>query len=444
MRKMERLLQEKETPVSSSASESPKSASKFPALQVSAAAGAGAAGIAFALLLFFFIRRACLRRKKACKIDDAEWPATTELRRYKLEEVEKATKSFSQERLIGSGAFGNVYRGVIHGDRRTLAIKRAHSDSYETVEEFRNEVELLSRIKHKNLVSLVGYCAEAGQRVLLYEYVSNGSLADYITPGKTPLTWQQRLNIAVGSAKGIAHLHGDVNKPGIIHRDIKPSNIMLDHGFEAKISDFGLVRMGPTGDESHVSTQVKGTPGYMDPAYCSTLHLSTSADVYSFGVILLQLVTASAAVDHSRDRTKSHISDWARASIESGRVEEIVDPGLEFEARGMKTMLRMAQLGIRCTAWNPKERPTMAEAAKELEEEGRRAARSARRSSGDFPLESISIDGVGLQRFSVGSCGDMSSIKSASLRCLEVNGSNGGGDGNNLTAVSEDMNMRGG
>ncbi|KAK8945837.1 putative LRR receptor-like serine/threonine-protein kinase [Platanthera guangdongensis] len=441
MRKMERLLQEKETPVSSSASESPKSASKFPALQTSAAAG-----IAFALLLCFFTRRACLRRKKACKIDNAEWPAaTTEPRRYKLEDVEKATKSFSEERLIGSGAFGNVYRGVIHGDRRTLAIKRAHSDSHETVEEFRNEVELLSRIKHKNLVSLVGYCAEAGQRVLLYEYVSNGSLADYITPGpgKTPLTWQQRLNIAVGSAKGIAHLHGDVSKPSIIHRDIKPSNIMLDHGFEAKISDFGLVRMGPSGDESHVSTQVKGTPGYMDPAYCSTLHLSTSADVYSFGVILLQLVTSSAAVDHTRHGTKSHISDWARASIESGRVEEIVDPGLEFEARGMKTLLRMAQLGIRCTAWNPKERPTMAEAAKELEEERRRATRSARRSSGDFPLESISIEGVGLQRFSVGSCGDMSSIKSSSLRCLEVNESDGGGDGNNLTAVREDMNMRG-
>ncbi|KAH0456097.1 hypothetical protein IEQ34_014004 [Dendrobium chrysotoxum] len=436
----------------------PKSTAGFPVLQISAAVGASVAGITFALLLFFYIRKYYYNKRKKAGNKDADWPKV-ELRQYRLAELEKATNSFSGDRLLGSGAFGNVYKGVFNGGKITLAIKKAHLDSYQTVEEFRNEVELLHRVKHKNLVCLVGYCAEDGQRVLLYEYVSQGCLLEYLVgKGKRPLTWQQRIKIAIGSAKGdfhnklvktenhshkievslsIAHLHE--TQPNIIHRDVKPSNILIDDEFEAKVSDFGLVKLGPDGDASHVSTQVKGTPGYMDPAYCSSLHLTPSSDVYSFGVILLQLVTACPALDHMRPRSQYHISDWAKASIERGRLEEILDASLQLGPCNMKMILKMAQLGIKCTAWQPKDRPTMRQVVIELEAQIR-AISSMQTSSDAEELQSISINNVQLQRFSVGSYDDLS-IRSTSLRSLDVNG-NSSSERSKLSGISEEMNGR--
>ncbi|KAM3709886.1 hypothetical protein ACJW31_02G208300 [Castanea mollissima] len=282
-----------------------------------------------------------------------------------------ATNNFSQDCLLGSGAFGNVYKGDFHVEG-TLAIKRSLADPYQSVEEFRNEGRLLSKVKHKNLVSLVGYCEEPagpkGAKLLVYEYVPNGSLLEYIT-GKRgrSLTWRQRVNIAIGAAKGIAHLHEGI-QPSIIHRDIKPSNILVGDEFEAKVSDFGLVKMGPTEYQSHVSSQIKGTPGYLDPAYCMSLHLTPSSDVYSFGVILLQLVAARPAVYSNGRLSNYHVIEWARPSLEKGSVEEILDVNLLSEPCNMEIMLKMAQLGLRCSVKVPEQRPTMNQVWQELEE----------------------------------------------------------------------------
>ncbi|KAG0462217.1 hypothetical protein HPP92_020693 [Vanilla planifolia] len=375
-------------------SQGDKGPSGFHVLRICIPLGA-TAGLFLGFLLFFWIQRRKKRRRRR-----NDWPMI-EIRQYQFDELEKATEYFSEERLIGSGAFGNVYKGYFDEEKRTLAIKIAHADSYESFEEFHNEIDLLSRVEHKNLVNLVGYCADAGQRALVYEYVSHGSLLEYILgKERKPLTWQQRVNIAIGSAKGIAHLHEEV-KPSIIHRDIKPSNILINEGFEAKVSDFGLAKKGPEDDASHVSTQPKGTPGYLDPAYFSTLRLSPSSDVYSFGVILLQLVSACPALDHMRNRSQYHIIDWAKPSVEKGFLEDIVDPSLLLEACDMKVMLKIAQLGLRCTTWEPNERPTMRQVVRELEESLRHAMRKL--DDGEHELESISIEGVTLQRFYVGS-----------------------------------------
>ncbi|KAM5546877.1 putative serine/threonine-protein kinase PBL11 [Rosa sericea] len=366
-----------------------------------------------------------------------------DLRRFHLEELVKATNNFNRDCMLGCGAFANVYKGNFD-DLGTLAIKRAHADSFQSVEEFRNEVRLLSKVKHRNLVGLVGYCEEPvgarGGKVLIYEYVPNGSLLDYIMGKKwISLSWRQRVNIAIGAAKGIAHLHEGVN-PSIIHRDIKPSNILIGDGFEAKVSDFGLVKSGPVGDDSHVSSQIKGTPGYLDPAYCASFHLSQFSDVYSFGIILLQLVSSRPAVDMTGNRPNFHIIDWARPSLERGRVEEILDANLLSEPCNTEVMLKMGKLGLRCVVKIPKNRPTMSQVCRELEEalysaDNKQQLRESRRSNGaprrptdlgfrgsidyDQSLNSVSLDGIGFQKFHVDL--DSMSFQSTSLRCLENN-----------------------
>ncbi|XP_071708556.1 probable serine/threonine-protein kinase PBL11 [Rutidosis leptorrhynchoides] len=338
------------------------------------------------------------------------------LRKFQVQELEIATNNFSKDYLIGSGAFGNVYKGTFDGDI-TLAIKRARDDSYTSTHEFRNGTK--------------------GVQILVYEYVPNGSLLEHIVGReRKPLTWRQRVTIAIQAAKGIAHLHEGI-KPSIIHRDIKPSNILIGEGFEAKVSDFGLVRTGPIGDNSYVSSQIKGTPGYLDPAYCTSYHLSPFSDVYSFGVILLQLIAARPAVDSNRKSSSHHIIEWARPHLERGNVEEILDTNLLLECN-MDIMLKMGLLGLRCVAKEPKERPTMTQVYKELEAALWSANSIDPRQLPPRPLEahigggslklrdhevtdhdtSVSLDGFGLQRFRV----DMESLsfQSTSMRCLEV------------------------
>ncbi|KAK7376158.1 hypothetical protein VNO78_35012 [Psophocarpus tetragonolobus] len=368
------------------------------------------------------------------------------LKYFDFKELERATKNFSQDYLLGSGAFGNVYKGTFDLDG-TLAIKRAHSESFSSVEEFRNEVRLLSAVRHINLIGLVGYYEEPernGAKILVYEYVPNGSLLEYIMGNRTSLTWRQRLNIAMGAARGIAYLHEGV-KPSIIHRDIKPSNILLGESFEAKVSYFGLVRSRPIGDQSHVSSQIKGTPGYLDPTYFSSFHLTKFSDIYSFGIIPLQLVSARPVVDCTENQNQ-HIIDWARPSLEKGRVEEIMDANLlcQSEPCNMKAMLKMGQLALRCVVVEPKHRPTMTQVCQELEQalystdsfnykhsskgflrpidSSQQSTKSETRGSlesYDCSQSFVSIDGVGFQKFHVDM--DSFSFKSTDLRCLENN-----------------------
>ncbi|TYK12510.1 serine/threonine-protein kinase CDL1-like [Cucumis melo var. makuwa] len=352
------------------------------------------------------------------------------LRRFEFEELGKATKNFSREYLLGAGSFANVYKGVLESEGEIVAIKRPHADSYTSLDEFRNEVKLLSSVKHKNLVALVGYCEETTgnvrERILVYEYVPNGSLLDYmIGRGGRSLTWRQRVNIAIGAAKGIGHLHKGM-KASIIHRDVKPSNILIGDGMEPKVCDFGLVRSGPVGDRSHVSSQIKGTPGYLDPAYCSTFHLTPFSDVYSFGIILLQLVSARPVLASNRPIPDSHIVQWAGPSLEKGRVEEILDADLLTESCNFEVMLKMGQLGLKCTSQQPKYRPTMAQVWQELEEALHGADNFWKRKQLmqnsmeiEYSESLASTEGIRFGKFRVGM--DSFAFESASLKCLEIN-----------------------
>ncbi|KAH0969199.1 hypothetical protein GBA52_028924 [Prunus armeniaca] len=372
------------------------------------------------------------------------------LRRFQLEELVKATKNFSKDCLLGCGAFGSVYQGTFD-DLQTLAIKRTHADSFQSAEEFRNEVRLLSKVKHRNLVGLVGFCEEPsgarGGKVLIYEYVPNGSLLDYFMGIKwRSLTWRQRVNIAIGAAKGWLHTDFMLQLTGCVYR--KKKKMMI------------IIKSGPTGDQSHVSSQIKGTPGYLDPAYCSSFHLTPFSDVYSFGVILLQLVSSRPAVDLTGHRPKQHIIDWARPSIERGRVEEILDANLLTEPCNTEMMLKMGQLGLRCVVKVPKNRPTMSEVCQELEEAlynadnlfiNKQPSRESRRSTGsrrptepghkrsidyDQSQNSVSIDGIGFQRFHVDI--DSLSFQSTSLRCLELDNSSISIDIDNFEDIHEE------
>ncbi|WCJ32722.1 protein kinase family protein [Euphorbia peplus] len=409
--------------------------------------------VAFCVLVslcIFFRRRIFPYFSKKRKHQGSLKGEVLSLRRFSFEELERATDRFSKEFLLGSGAFGNVYKANSR-EEGYLAIKRAHADSFQSVEEFRNEVRLLSKVKHRNLVNLVGFCEETGgkrAKALVYEYVPNGSLLEYIIGkrGRT-LTWRQRVNIAIGAAKGIAHLHDGV-KPSIIHRDIKPSNILIGENFEAKVSDFGLVKLGPCDDKSHVSSQIKGTPGYLDPAYCSSFHLSPFSDVYSFGVILLQLVSARPAVDCTRNLSNCHIIDWARPSLESGNVAEILDASLLTEPCNMEMMLKMGQLGLRCVVQNPKKRPTMTRVWQELEDalhsrpsSHRLIGHGTRRSvdCNDSSQSFVSIDGVRYEGFGIEMDSSISFQSDISLRCFKVNSFSIDVDKNNLRGISEDM-----
>ncbi|KAG5623268.1 hypothetical protein H5410_008486 [Solanum commersonii] len=386
------------------------------------------------------------------------------LKPFRLEQLQKATNNFSQECLVGSGAFGNVYRGTFDGEG-TLAIKKAHTESYTSTEEFENEIRLVSKVKHKNLVSLVGFCQGAGPKgakILVYEYVPNGSLLDYIMGrGGRSLTWRQRVTIAIGAAKGIAHLHEGI-KPSIIHRDIKPSNILVGENFEVKVSDFGLVKSGPIGDQSHVSSQIKGTPGYLDPAYCTSLQLTPFTDVYSYGVILLQLVAARPVVEKTRGHPNYHIIDWARPSLERGSIDEIIDANLLMEECNMEMMLKMGQLGLKCVVKVPKERPTMTQVWQELETaffsaeniidkqpsngsfklSNRSLVRGSHRMKQlDYSQSSVSIDGIRLQKFYMDI--DGLSFGSAKLRCLDTYSISFEDDSFELTGTSEETSTSG-
>ncbi|XP_039143153.1 receptor-like protein kinase ANXUR2 isoform X2 [Dioscorea cayenensis subsp. rotundata] len=427
MRSRHLLFSSSSSPISTElATQNTRGSPNFPSKELWAGFLVTLVAMVAGVVLFTCLKRQCLKKwKKSTKGVNLR---KLDLRRFHLEELQKATMSFNKECLLGSGAFGNVYKGVFDNDQ-VFAIKKSHQSSYQTILEFRNEVELLSRVKHSNLVGLEGYCDQQRRR--------------------KPLTWRQRVNIAIGAAKGIAHLHEGV-KPSIIHRDIKPSNILIGEDFEAKVSDFGLVKSGPMDGQSHVSSQIKGTPGYLDPSYCASYHLTPFSDVYSFGIILLQLVTARPAVASTRSQSRYHIIDWARASLEKGNVADIIDANLLTEPCNMDMMLKMGQLGLKCVIKSPKNRPTMIEVVRELEEalEATKSyeCKQEPRVSSHESIEkdeglSFSINGIGLEKFQVEN--DGLSINSASMQCFDVNSIilgerddlkiiNGGNDGAHL------------
>ncbi|KAF7119353.1 hypothetical protein RHSIM_Rhsim13G0044500 [Rhododendron simsii] len=231
---------------------------------------------------------------------------------FTFRELALATKNFRQECLIGEGGFGRVYKGQLEKTGQIVAVKQLDRNGFQGNREFLVEVLMLSLLHHQNLVNLIGYCADGDQRLLVYEYMPLGSLEDHLldlSPGHRPLDWFTRIKIGLGAAKGLEYLHDKANPP-VIYRDLKSSNILLDREFNAKLSDFGLAKLGPVGDKTHVSSRVMGTYGYCAPEYQRTGQLTVKSDVYSFGVVLLELITGRRAIDTTRQTGEQNLVSW--------------------------------------------------------------------------------------------------------------------------------------
>ncbi|KAL6012459.1 Wall-associated receptor kinase-like 14 [Asimina triloba] len=286
---------------------------------------------------------------------------------YSYQEIKRATEGFSETKRLGTGAYGIVYAGKLHNNE-WVAVKRIRHQDNDTVEQVVNEIKLISSVRHPNLVRLLGCCIDRGEHVLVYEFMPNGTLAQHLQRERgSGLPWTTRLKIAVDTANAITHLHSAIDPP-IYHRDIKSSNILLDYGFNTKVADFGLSRIGMP-ESSHISTAPQGTPGYLDPQYHQNFHLSDKSDVYSFGVVLVEIITAMKVVDFSRMHEEVNLAALAIDRIGRGYVDEIIDPYLEpnRDPWTLSSIHKVAELAFRCLAYHRDMRPSMMEVAAELE-----------------------------------------------------------------------------
>lgn len=292
---------------------------------------------------------------------------------FTFNELKNATRNFRPDSLLGEGGFGYVYKGWI--DEQTLlaskpgygiavAIKKLKPESFQGQKEWLAEVRYLGQLHHPNLVTLRGYCSDGDNRLLVYEFMSRGSLENHLFRRSSQvLSWSLRLKIAIGAAKGLEFLHNSK----VIYRDLKASNILLDGEYEAKLSDFGLAKDGPTGDRTHISTNVMGTQGYAAPEYIATGRLTAKADVYSYGVLLLELITGRRAVDRSKVGIEQNLVEWAQPMLGNKRkIFRIID--IRFEGRyPKKGAFEFANLTLQCINSQPNLRPQMLEVLTKLE-----------------------------------------------------------------------------
>ncbi|EHA8587596.1 Protein kinase domain [Cocos nucifera] len=292
---------------------------------------------------------------------------------FTFNELKIITENFRQDHVLGGGGFGNVYKGFITEDLREdlqpvqVAVKVHDGDnSVQGHREWLAEVTFLGQLSHPNLVKLIGYCCEDEHRMLIYEFMAQGSVEDNLfSRVMLPLPWPIRMKIAFAAAKGLAFLH-EAEKP-VILRDFKTSNILLDEEYNAKLSDFGLAKDGPVGDKSHVSTRVMGTFGYAAPEYVMTGHLTAMSDVYSYGVVLLELLTGKKSLDRSRPARQETLADWAFPLLtQKKKVLSIVDPRLNGDYP-VKAVQKVALLAYHCLNRNPKARPLMRDIVNYLE-----------------------------------------------------------------------------
>ncbi|KAG1334749.1 putative LEAF RUST 10 DISEASE-RESISTANCE LOCUS RECEPTOR-LIKE PROTEIN KINASE-like 1.1 [Cocos nucifera] len=289
---------------------------------------------------------------------------------FTYEELEEATNGFSASKELGDGGFGTVYKGKLR-DGRVVAVKRLYEHNYKREEQFMNEVEILSRLHHQNLVSLYGCTSRHSRELLLvYEYVPNGTVADHLHGPRAQegaLTWPIRLNIAIETADALGYLHAV--EPQIIHRDVKTNNILLDNSFHVKVADFGLSRLFPL-DATHVSTAPQGTPGYVDPEYHQCYQLTDKSDVYSFGVVLAELISSKPAVDTNRTRHDINLANMTTRKVQNCQLDQLVDPSLGYQTDWeMKTMITLvAELAFRCLQLERDMRPSIKEVLEVLRE----------------------------------------------------------------------------
>ncbi|PIA49232.1 hypothetical protein AQUCO_01300225v1 [Aquilegia coerulea] len=277
---------------------------------------------------------------------------------YTLRELEAATNRLADENVIGEGGYGIVYRGVL-ADNTVVAVKNLLNNRGQAEREFKVEVEVIGRVRHKNLVRLLGYCVEGAYRMLVYEYVNNGNLDQWLhgNVGKvSPLTWDIRMNIILGTAKGLAYLHEGL-EPKVVHRDVKSSNILLDQQWNAKVSDFGLAKL-LCSEDNYVSTRVMGTYGYVAPEYACTGMLNEKSDIYSFGVLMMEIITGRNPVDHSLPPEEVNLVDWLKSMVGDRKSEQVVDPKLP-EMPPSKSLKRVLLVALRCVDPDAQKRPKM-------------------------------------------------------------------------------------
>ncbi|KAM1046838.1 hypothetical protein TB2_025810 [Malus domestica] len=287
---------------------------------------------------------------------------------FTYEELALATEGFSDSNLLGQGGFGYVHKGVLPNGKE-VAIKQLKAGSGQGEREFQAEVEIISRVHHRHLVSLVGYCMTGSERLLVYEFVPNNTMEFHLHgKGRPTMEWSTRLKIALGSAKGLAYLHEDCH-PKIIHRDIKAANILLDFKFEAKVADFGLAKLS-SDLNTHVSTRVMGTFGYLAPEYASSGKLTDKSDVFSFGVMLLELITGRRPVDASQTYVEDSLVEWARPvltrALEERNFDGLVDPKLQ-NSYDPNEMARMVACAAACIRHSARRRPRMSQVVRALE-----------------------------------------------------------------------------
>ncbi|GMJ10809.1 protein kinase 1B, PBS1-LIKE 10 [Hibiscus trionum] len=300
------------------------------------------------------------------------------LKSFSFADLKMATRNFRPDSVLGEGGFGSVFKGWIDENSFTatkpgtgiiIAVKRLNQDGFQGHREWLAEVNYLGQFYHPNLVKLIGYCLEDEHRLLVYEFMPRGSLENHLFRRGSyfqPLSWSLRLKVALGAAKGLAFLHSAETK--VIYRDFKTSNILLDSNYNAKLSDFGLAKDGPTGDKSHVSTRVMGTYGYAAPEYLATGHLSARSDVYSFGVVLLEMLSGRRAIDKNRPSGEQKLVEWAKPYLANKRkVFRVLDNRLEGQY-SMEGTFKVATLALRCLCFDPKFRPSMNEVVTALQQ----------------------------------------------------------------------------
>ncbi|KAH9773800.1 putative serine/threonine-protein kinase PBL3 [Citrus sinensis] len=306
---------------------------------------------------------------------EGEILSSSNLKAFTFNELKTATRNFRPDSLLGEGGFGFVYKGWIDqhslspakpGSGMVVAVKKLKPEGFQGHKEWLTEVNYLGQLHHPNLVKLIGYCLEGENRLLVYEFMPKGSLENHLfRRGPQPLSWAVRMKVAIGAAKGLTFLHDAESQ--VIYRDFKASNILLDAEFNAKLSDFGLAKAGPTGDRTHVSTQVMGTHGYAAPEYVATGRLTAKSDVYSFGVVLLELLSGRCAVDKTKVGIEQSLVDWAKPYLSDKRkLFRIMDTKLggQYPQKAAHTA---ATLALQCLNNEPKLRPRMSEVLAMLE-----------------------------------------------------------------------------
>ncbi|XP_028059306.1 putative receptor-like protein kinase At4g00960 isoform X2 [Camellia sinensis] len=306
---------------------------------------------------FFQLLLKPFKSKKGNSGEDLEKIAAQEQKQFSLETLVSATKDFHPNHKLGQGGFGPVYKGRL-SDGREIAVKKLSQSSNQGKKEFTNEAKLLARVQHRNVVNLLGYCAHGAEKLLVYEYVANESLDKLLFKSgrHDALDWKRRYDIIAGIARGLLYLHEDSHSV-IIHRDIKASNILLDDKWVPKIADFGMARLFPE-DQTHVNTRVAGTNGYMAPEYVMNGHLSVKADVFSFGVVILELISGQKNSTFNRSLDDQNLLEWAYKLFKKGKSWEVLDPRLVSSAVPDQVAM-CVQIGLLCTQSDPQLRPTM-------------------------------------------------------------------------------------